>query len=111
MTLGLAAIAAWGSQRFSILVAGLPLPIPLEGESSEIAEQRIAEFQETVNNIGMDLFVEFFVIAAVVTVVAIVPALLMAWSRARSHEAEESAGIDEGSERSPASGDPVTDTD
>ena len=111
MTLGLAAIAAWGSQRFSILVAGLPLPIPLEGESSEIAEQRIAEFQETVNNIGMDLFVEFFVIAAVVTVVAIVPALLMAWSRSRSHEAEKSAGIDEGSERSPASADPVTDTD
>ena len=89
MTLGLAAIAAWGSQRFTVLVSGLPLPLPMEGESSAVSEQRVAEFQNTVNTIGMDLFIEFFVIATAVSIAAIVPALFMAWSRRRSREAEE----------------------
>ena len=89
MTLGLAAITAWGSQRFSILVAGLPMPIPQEGEAIEVSRQRVSEFQETVTNIGMDVFVTFFMVAAVVSVVAILPAILMSWSRARSREVEE----------------------
>ncbi len=88
MTLGLAAITAWGSQRFSILVSDLSIPLPLEGESSEAAAERFAEFQQTVTLIGMDLFVEFFVIAALVGAVAIIPALAMAWNRSRSHEVE-----------------------
>ena len=88
MTLGLAAITAWGSQRFSILVSDLSIPLPLEGETSEAAAERFVEFQQSVTLIGMDLFVEFFAIAAVVGAVAIVPALAMAWSRSRSQAVE-----------------------
>jgi EmrB/QacA subfamily drug resistance transporter len=84
MTFGLAAITAWGAQRFSLLVSDVPLPLPTVGETTAVTTARIAEFQTTVTTIGMDLFVEFFIIAAVVSTVAIVPALLMAWNQSRS---------------------------
>ena len=86
MTFGLAAITAWGSQRFSLLVSDVPLPLPTVGEAAAVTSARVAEFQPTVTTIGMDLFVDFFVIAAVVSAIAIVPALLMAWNRSRSEE-------------------------
>ena len=95
MTLGLAAIAAWGSQRFSILVSGLATPLPEVGETAEQATARFDEFQNTVNLIGMDLFVEFFTIAALVGAFAIVPALAMAWNHVRSKRADEAEADDE----------------
>ncbi len=89
MTLGLAAITAWGSQRFSLLVAGIPMPVPQEGEAIEVSRQRVAEFQETLTNIGMDVFVTFFAVAAVVAALGILPAILMTWNRARSQELDQ----------------------
>ena len=90
MTLGLAAVTAWGSQRFSLLVAGIPMPVPQEGEAIEVSRQRVAEFQETLTNIGMDVFVTFFAVAAVVAALGILPAVLMTWNRTRSREIEDS---------------------
>jgi hypothetical protein len=84
MTFGLAAITAWGAQRFSILVSDLPLPLPTAGEATEVTSARFADYEQVVSGIGMGLFVEFFIIAVVVSSVAIVPALFMAWSRSRS---------------------------
>jgi EmrB/QacA subfamily drug resistance transporter len=86
MTFGLAAITAWGAQRFSLLVSDVPLPLPTVGETTAVTTVRIAEFQTTVTTIGMDLFVDFFIIAAVVSALAIVPALLMTWNRSRSDD-------------------------
>ncbi len=105
MTFGLAAITAWGSQRFSILVSDVPLPLPTVGEAAAVTSARVAEFQTTVTTIGMDLFVEFFVIAALVSAIAIVPALLMAWNRSRSEEMDrQEANDDLGVNRVPTDG-------
>ena len=65
------------------------MPVPQEGEAIEVSRQRVFEFQETVTNIGMDVFVTFFMVAAVVSVIAILPAILMTWNRTRSREVED----------------------
>ena len=85
MTLGLATMTAWGTNRFEGLVAGLRLPFALPGETLEQTEQRALEFETGVNNAGLALFNDFFLVAMGVSVVAILPAALMAWRRVREH--------------------------
>ena len=81
MTFGLATLTAWGTGRFQQLVVGLELPLPLPGESAEQSRARVAEFEAHLVDAGLSLFNDFFVIAAVVSLVAIVPALFMVWRR------------------------------
>ena len=83
------ALALLAALFFAAVYAGalpVPLPLPTVGEAAAVTSAGVAEFQTTVTTIGMDLFVDFFVIAAVVSAIAIVPALLMAWNRSRSEE-------------------------
>ena len=90
MTLGLAALTAWGTGRFHNLVAGMHLPFPLPGETPSESQQRAQEFQETVTGIGLNLFNDFFLIAMVVCLIAIVPAAMMLGRRRRNGiDAEE----------------------
>ncbi|MDA1220032.1 MAG: MFS transporter [Chloroflexi bacterium] len=77
MTLGLAALSAWGVEHFQALTAGLDLPLPLPGESSESVQARIIEYNDQLNAAGLSLFHNFFRAAAGVSLAAIVPALLM----------------------------------
>ena len=84
MTLGLAALTAWGSDRFVGLVAGLRFPFPLQGETARALEQRVAQYEEQVQGAGMTVFNEFFLIAMSVCLIAMVSATLMAWHRGRS---------------------------
>ncbi len=79
MTAGLAALTAWGSARFDLLLTGINLPFPLPGETAEQAEQRVAEFNAQLQAAGMTLFNEFFLVAAVICLVALVPVALMSW--------------------------------
>ncbi len=81
MTFGLATLTAWGTGRFQQLVVGLDLPLPLPGESAGQSRARVAEFEAHLVDAGLSLFNDFFVIAAVVSLVAIVPALFMVWRR------------------------------
>ena len=89
MTLGLAAITAWGSQRFFTLVSGLQLPIPTEGESSEVTLANIEAYSGEVMDIGMNLFTEFFIIAVVACAIALLPTIFMAWNHKKHLEAEK----------------------
>ena len=91
MTLGLAAITSWGSQRFFTLVSGLPLPIPTEGESSDVSLANIEAYSGEVMNIGMNLFTEFFIIAVVASAIALIPTMFMAWNHKKHLEAEKPA--------------------
>ena len=83
MTLGLATLTAWGTDRFQGLVAGIRLPFPLPGETAEQAQQRIAEFDAGLSDAGLTLFNDFFLVAMGVCLVAIIPATLMVWRRGR----------------------------
>ena len=82
MTFGLAALTAWGTGRFQQLVVGLQLPLPVQGETTEQTQTRIAEFEAHLTGAGLTLFNDFFVIAMAVALIAIVSALFMVWRRA-----------------------------
>ena len=101
MTLGLAAITSWGSQRFFTLVSGLPLPIPAQGESSDVSLANIEAYSGEVMDIGMNLFTEFFIIAVVAATIALIPTIFMAWNHKKHLDAENSASVT-GSYNSPS---------
>ena len=69
MTLGLATLTAWGTDRFDSLVAGIPLPF---GDAA-------AQFESQLTDAGLTLFSDFFLVAMGVSLVAILPAVVMAW--------------------------------
>jgi len=77
MTLGLAALSAWGVQHFQVLTAGLEFPLPLSGEAADVFETRAAEYSTSINAAGLELFQRFFLAASIIALVAILPALGM----------------------------------
>jgi hypothetical protein len=77
MTLGLAALSAWGVQHFQVLTAGLEFPLPLTGEAAGIFETRAREYSANVNAAGLELFQKFFLAASIISLIAVVPALGM----------------------------------
>ena len=84
MTLGLAALTAWGSSRFTGLASHILLPLPITGETSTEFQQRVDRFDAELSGVGVSIFNEFFVVAAALCLAALVPAAWMAWSRSRS---------------------------
>jgi MFS family permease len=89
MTFGLAALTAWGAGRFAMLAGGVPLPLPVVGETEAESVARLADYQAQVTDIGMSLFIQFFIIAMVVSLIALLPAIFMAWDHKR-HSKESS---------------------
>ena len=79
MTLGLAALAAWGIEHFQSLTAGISLPLPMPGESPADAAARLASYVAEVNNAGLSLFHSFFRVAAVAALLGLAPAVLGRW--------------------------------
>ena len=75
MTLGLAALAAYGIGHFQSLTGGLALPLPIAGENPADTAARVAAYASELQNAGLDLFHRFFRIAAVVALLALVPLL------------------------------------
>ena len=75
MTLGLAALSAWGIEHFQALTAGLTLPLPIPGES--IPPPALPTYATEVNNAGLSLFHSFFRVAAVAALLGLVPVVLM----------------------------------
>ncbi|MDA0264688.1 MAG: MFS transporter [Chloroflexi bacterium] len=77
MTLGLAALSAWGVGHFQTLTLGLEFPLPQLGDGAGVYESRAAEYTANLNAAGLELFRRFFLVASVVSLAAIVPALAM----------------------------------
>jgi MFS family permease len=77
MLVGVAALTSWGLERFNLLVADLPLPLPVLGEAAEISQQRMADYQRAVLDASLTVFNEIFSVAALVCVLALLPALLL----------------------------------
>ena len=87
MALGLSALSAWGVEHFQVLTAGLELPIPQPGEAAEALRARQEAYTAGLSEAGLDLFHNFFNIAAAVALVAVIPALLMKPDRRERQEA------------------------
>lgn len=77
MTVGLAAINSWGISEFRSLTSDLPTPVPRIGLSfaGYVDELRIWEHKNVEVILGV--LGDFFLIAAVVCVVAVVPSLFL----------------------------------
>ena len=77
MTLGLAALSAWGIGHFQALTAGLEFPIAgLDEPAAEFAARQ-AEYSAQLTGAGLTLFRDFFRVSAGAALLAIVPALAM----------------------------------
>ena len=81
MTLGLAALAAWGVEHFQILTQGLEFPLQQVGESAAEVEARVTEYNAGLNDAGLALLNNFFRVAGAAALVAILPALAMGAER------------------------------
>ena len=90
MTVGLAAIAAWGTNRFDLLVRDINLSFTDPDYVSRVSEA------------GLTVFEGFFLVAMVVSLVALVPAFLM--KRPRGELELEGAGDGPGTPTPPHSG-------
>ena len=77
MTLGLAALAAWGVEHFQGLTQGLEFPLQQVGETAAGVEARVIEYNAGLSDAGLTLFSKFFRVAGAVVLVAILPALAM----------------------------------
>lgn len=92
MTLGLAALAAYGIGHFQSLTGGLALPLPLAGESPTETAARVAAYAVDLQNAGLSLFHRFFRIAAVAALLALVPLL---FHRRRSPDVDSGTEMQE----------------
>lgn len=71
MTLGLAAMSAWGVEHFQVLTSGLELPLPASGETQEALNARVEQYTSDVSTAGLSVFRAFFRAAAIVALAAI----------------------------------------
>ncbi|MFQ6030007.1 MAG: MFS transporter [Dehalococcoidia bacterium] len=78
MTLGLAALSAWGVEHFQVLTSGIEFPIPQPGEAAEVSQARLDDYNTQLNDAGLSLFHNFFRVAGAVSLLAVIAA---AWMR------------------------------
>ena len=81
MTFGLAAVTAWGSARFDVLAPQSEWPFQLGSETLAEFEARLDRYGAALVDAGTTLFNEFFLIAAGLSLLALLPAAVMAWRR------------------------------
>jgi len=77
MTLGLAALAAWGMGEFQLLTSALEFPLRFAGEASDAYQARITAYQDGVTGASLEVFTAFFRVGAALTLAAIVPSLFI----------------------------------
>ncbi len=78
MLIGLAALSSWGTGQFSVLTAHISSPFPQPGDTAEVLQQRLLDYQAQVGEAAMALYRDFFRISMVLSLLAIIPALFMA---------------------------------
>ena len=95
MTLGLAALSAWGMGYFQLLTAEFAFPLPAAGETAAAFNARVAAYQKGVSGASFEVFSAFFRAGAWLSLAAMVPALFLG-GRARLPEPENVARREDG---------------
>lgn len=81
MILGLASLTAWALGLFRSLVAGHPVPLPKAGETATDYNARLQMFDaQVVVPAAHQVYINVFAVAAVLCLLAVVPAMLL-WRR------------------------------
>ena len=75
MTLGLAALSAWGMGEFQLLTSGLEFPLPSAGESNAAYQLRIDGYNADVGDASFEIFTAFFRVGGGLSLAAISPEL------------------------------------
>ena len=78
MTLGLAALAAWGVDHFQGLMSGIPSPLLNPGSGPGEFEQRMREYEEALTAAGFSVFRGYLHTGVGVLLAAVIPAVFMA---------------------------------
>lgn len=92
MTLGMAALSAWGVNEFLAILVETPSPLTRTGLDAAGMAQAVVEYRDTLQAASLDLFHNFYVAAGIIALVAIVPAALMRASAMERAEAHPSTG-------------------
>lgn len=77
MTLGLAALSAWGMGEFQLLTSGLEFPLPFVDESNAAFQTRVDSYNAGISAASLDVFTAFFRVGAGLSLAAIVPAFFI----------------------------------
>lgn len=91
MTLGLAALSAWGMGHFQGLASDLVFPVAAPGESASAFEARLAAYEAGITNASFEVFRAFFRAGLVLCVAAALPVFWM-----RSHRSSPPSNADSG---------------
>src|SRR5262245_1052033 len=83
MMIGLSALTSYGLGRFNALVRGLPLPLPRPAETAEALARRQADYLQAVQAATVAVFHDLFLAAALLCLLALLPALLLRRPAAR----------------------------
>lgn len=92
MTLGVAALTAWGTGRFEGLIAGASAPFALPGETAAQTAERLSALEWQLTEAGLTLFSDFFVAGMWLCIAALAPVGFMAWGGRRRGAAGRRAG-------------------
>ena len=73
MTLGIAALAAWGSQKFQNLLIGIDITV----NELENAGGINSVFESQLTQVGLTLFHNFFIVSSILCLIGLIPCILL----------------------------------
>ena len=77
MTLGLAALSAWGVNEMLLILTETQSPLTTPGLDAAARAQALADYQQNLQMASLDLFHDFYRAAGIITLVAIIPVAFM----------------------------------
>ena len=83
MTLGLAALTAWGAARFENIAPAAAWPFQLHEETAVDLQNRLSDYDSLLTEAAMTVFKEFFIIATFLCLSALIPCVLFKWRKKR----------------------------
>tara|TARA_B100001559_G_C15889047_1_gene344362 strand:- start:111 stop:482 length:372 start_codon:yes stop_codon:yes gene_type:complete len=81
MALGIAALAAWGSQKFQDLLLGIDINITELGTPSG----NDSAFESQLTQVGLTLFHNFFIVGSILCLIGLIPCILLVKRKRQSN--------------------------